>query len=382
MDIVRPDMTATMIRHGPEGATVSRDGGPAAGISVVMVSYRTGPVLYAAIEAVLARDREQAGVVELILVDNGNPPEVVGELRRRTETEPRLKLVSGHGNVGFARGCNIGARRARGRYLLLLNPDCCLAPGAIPTLLAEAVALGSDWLLGCRVVDPDGRDQRGSRRALLTPYTALVEAFRLDRLAPWLLRRYRLNHHDRPLPRGTGRVPAVSGACMMLPAATFQAVGGLDEDYFLHVDDLDLCLRLHRTGIPVYFVPHVEAVHHAGSSRAGPVKVEWYKALSFLHYFGKQFRGLRHLPLLVPLGAGILARFGIGALQSLLRSAWRRLAATGPAAVALGAPQESGRSARARSEGARKEGIRAGEHTADRDYASPDSTASRSRYSP
>ena len=62
--------------------------------------------------------------------------------------EPRLTIVSGHGNVGFARGCNIGARRARGRYLLLLNPDCCLASGAIPALLAEAEALGNNWMLG------------------------------------------------------------------------------------------------------------------------------------------------------------------------------------------------------------------------------------------
>ena len=374
-----PDMTATMMPNGPEGAAVSCDGGPAAGISVVMVSYRTGPVLYAAIEAVLARSREQAGVVELILIDNGNPPDVVSELRRRTEMEPRLTIVSGHGNVGFARGCNIGARRARGRYLLLLNPDCCLAPGAIPALLAEAEALGNNWMLGCRVVGPDGRDQRGSRRALLTPYTALVEAFRLDRLAPWLLRRHRLNHHDRPLPRGTGRVPAVSGACMMLPATTFHVVGGMDEGYFLHVDDLDLCLRLHRAGIPVYFVPHVEAVHHAGSSRADPVMVEWHKARGFLYYFRKQFHGLRYLPLLVPLGAGILARFGVGALQSLLRSAWRRLAVAGPAA--LDPPRGNGKPARARPEGAR-EAAQAGESAVRRDYASPDPSANRSRYSP
>ena len=60
--------------------------------------------------------------LELIVVDNGNPPAVSGELARRAEEEARLTLVSGHGNVGFARGCNIGARRATGSYLLLLNP--------------------------------------------------------------------------------------------------------------------------------------------------------------------------------------------------------------------------------------------------------------------
>ena len=287
-----------------------------------MVSYRTGSVLFPAIEAVLAPDQE--GVVDLILVDNGNPPETASDLARRAEAEPRLVVVGGHGNVGFARGCNHGARRARGRYLLLLNPDCRLGRGAVPALLAEAARLGDHWMLGCRVLNPDGSDQRGSRRALLTPRTALVETFRLDRLAPQRLRRHRLNHHDRPLPARTARVPAVSGACMMLPAATFRAVGGLDEGYFLHVDDLDLCLRLHRAGVPIYFTPHVEAVHHAGSSQASPTWVEWQKTRGFLRYFVKHFRTSPSFLLLAPLiAAGALTRFGIKAARSLLSSSSR-----------------------------------------------------------
>ena len=312
-----PDRAETIER----GGLVAGDLG--AGVSVVMVSFWTGPVLGAAMESVLAADQE--GVVELILVDNGNPPEVAAQLERRAAADPRLILVSGHGNVGFARGCNIGASRARGRYLLLLNPDCRLAPGAIPALLAEQESLGDHWMLGCRVLNLDASDQRGSRRALLTPWTALVEAFRLDRLAPKRLRRHRLNYHQGPLPDRTVRVPVVSGACMMLPLATFRAVGGLDEGYFLHVDDLDLCLRLHRRGIAVYFAPRVEAVHHAGSSRMDPIRIEWHKTRGFLHYFRVHYRGLRWIPVTVPLGAGVLTRFGIKVIGCLLWSAWRRL---------------------------------------------------------
>ena len=100
---------------------------PPGEVTVVMVSYRTGPVLAQAIDAVLAPD--QTGVGELILVDNGNPPEVASALAHRGDADPRLRLISGHGNVGYARGCNLGAREARGRYLLLLNPDCCLGGG-------------------------------------------------------------------------------------------------------------------------------------------------------------------------------------------------------------------------------------------------------------
>ena len=310
-----------------QSAPVQRDG-PEAGVSVVMVSYWTGAVLSEAIESVLAPDQE--GLAELVLVDNGNPSEVTAQLARWAVADPRLVLIGGHGNVGFARGCNMGARRARSRYLLLLNPDCRLAPGAIPALLAEAGSLGEDWMLGCRVLNPDGSDQRGSRRALLTPGTALVETLRLDRLAPALFRRHRLNHHESRLPEGTVRIPAVNGACMMLPVATFQAVGGMDEGYFLHVDDLDLCLRLHRSAIPVHFAPHVQAVHHASSSRVGPIRIEWYKTRGFLRYFRMHYRGLRWIPVTAPLSAAVMTRFAIKVIRCLLRSTWRRVVPRGP----------------------------------------------------
>lgn len=309
-----------MRRSGPEpagkDAAACRAGGPVDGVGAVMVSYRTGPVLWTAIDTVLAPD--QAGVAELVLIDNGNPPDVVTALARRAETEPRLTFVTGHGNVGFARAANMGARLVRSRYLMLLNPDCRLGAGAVPALLAEAAALDGDWLLGCRMLDPDGRDQRGSRRALLTPHTALFETFHLDRLWPRRFRRHHFNHHDRPLPDGTTRVPAISGACMLLPAATFRAVGGLDEGYFLHVEDLDLCLRLGRAGVPVYFVPHVQAIHQRGSSAASPIRVEWHKTRGFLRYFRLHYRHPALLPMVAAIGAGALARFALKALRSLL----------------------------------------------------------------
>ena len=324
----QPSAMHTMRRNEPNRTAESQPVGPAAGVSVVMVSYWTGSVLTAVIESVLAPDQE--GVIELVLVDNGNPPEVTAQLARWAAADPRLVLLSGHDNVGFARGCNIGIRRARGRHLLLLNPDCRLAPGAVPSLLAEAESLGDQWMLGCRVLNPDGSDQRGSRRALLTPCTALVEVFRLDRLAPKLFRRHRLNRHESPLPESTSRVPVINGACMMLPAATFHAVGGMDEGYFLHVDDLDLCLRLHRDAIPVYFAPCVEAVHYAGSSRIGPIRIEWHKTRGFLRYFRVHYRGLGWMPLIAPLSAGILTRFGIKVIRWLLHSAWKRLVSREP----------------------------------------------------
>ncbi|MDD9992037.1 MAG: glycosyltransferase, partial [Rhodospirillales bacterium] len=136
-----------------------------------------------------------------------------------------------------------------------------------------------------------------------------------------LFRHHRLSRDETALPEGTARVPAVSGACMMLPAAIYRAIGGMDEGYFLHVEDLDLCLRLHRAGIPTYFVPHVEAVHHASTSRAHPLLIEWHKVRGLLRYFGLHYGRLRWLPVLALLATAIFGRLGLRAAKSLWRPA-------------------------------------------------------------
>lgn len=292
------------------------------GVSIVMVSFYTGPVLFTAIDAALERD--QKGVVEVVLVNNGNPIEVNKSLEDRAEKEPRLRLISGQGNVGFARGCNIGARQAVGRWLLMLNPDCVMPSGAIRDLLREATMLGDHWMLGCRVVDPDGLEQRGSRRTLLTPLTALVEVLRLDFLLPSVFRGHRLNHHDDPLPEKTAQIPAISGAFMMLPAQTFHAQGGFDEGYFFHVEDLDLFFRLSRARVPIYYVPQVKVTHYRSSSQVDPIFVEWHKTRGFLRYFWIHFRSPQYSLVLGPLSVGIFVRFGVKVIQLLLIAIWQK----------------------------------------------------------
>ncbi len=280
------------------------------GVSVVMVSYRTGPVLFDAIDAVLG----QADLAELIVADNGNPPAVLAELGRRAERDPRLRIISGHGNVGFAAGCNLAARAAGGTWLLLLNPDCLLPPDGLSRLIAEAASRPRPWLMGPRLANPDGSEQRGSRRELLTPWTALVEVLRLDRLAPLK----RLNRHRSAITLETAPVPAISGACMFLPLADYRAIGGMDEGYFLHVEDLDFCYRFRQAGGEIYHVPSVSVTHLLSTSQASPWRVEWSKAKGFIRYFRTHFRPTSSPVLLALVEAGILARFAVrGTLRSL-----------------------------------------------------------------
>jgi GT2 family glycosyltransferase len=98
---------------------------PLDGVSVISVAYMTGPTLFEHIESVLAEPLAS----ELILIDNGSLPEDARRLRAIADGEPRMRLYQWHGNVGFARACNMGAETARGRALLFLNPTPCFGRG-------------------------------------------------------------------------------------------------------------------------------------------------------------------------------------------------------------------------------------------------------------
>jgi N-acetylglucosaminyl-diphospho-decaprenol L-rhamnosyltransferase len=257
-------------------------------VSIVMVSFHTGPVLDEAIDTVLAQDVD----LELIIVDNGNPEEVTAALKNRTLADSRIEVLTGHGNVGYAAGCNLGAKEASGKYLLLLNPDCVLQHGALSSLIQLAEGAAHPWVAGCRIVNPDGTDQRGSRRELPTPWLTLVEVLRLDRMAPNHPYFRRLNQHNLPLPEVVSAVPAVSGACMLTPLDDYRTIGGMDERYYLHVEDLDLCFFIAKAGGTVLFVPQVSVVHHKSTSDASATRIEWHKARGFTQYFRKNFTGL------------------------------------------------------------------------------------------
>lgn len=242
--------------------------------SVVIVSYHTGPVLFDTIARALA----QESLAEVIVVDNGNPPEALARLKSAAESEPQLKVISGHGNIGFARGCNLGAKQSTGDFLLLLNPDSLLPPGALKQTISALETHPNATLAGCQLINPDGTPQRGSRRQLLTPRT-MLESLGLARF----------NLHKNDIPSETISVPAISGAFMCIRRRDYEKLGGMDEDYFLHVEDLDLCYRIHQAGGEVIFVPQVVVTHLLSTSDAPSSFVERCKARSFVTYFRKHF---------------------------------------------------------------------------------------------
>jgi len=276
-------MGGTGLANAPDGPPIRPR------VSAVIVSFHTGPCLWASLGAAL----DDPDINEVIVVDNGNPQDVTEGLRELAASRSKLKLETGHGNVGFARGCNLGAQASSGDLLLFLNPDLALRPRAVSRLLrayAHRSARGP-IIVGGRLLAPSGAEQRGSRRDIITPWSAFVSFSglgALEKLHPAL----REPHRNRdPLPVGPQRVGSVSGAMLLVSKADYADLEGFDEGYFLHVEDLDLCRRAWAAGGEVIFTPDAEGVHIGCTSKASRLFVERYKAQGFSRYFERFAEG-------------------------------------------------------------------------------------------
>jgi GT2 family glycosyltransferase len=255
-------------------------------VSVVMVVYMTGEALEESAACVL-RD---GAVDEFVIVDNGSTGQEAAALAAIAARDPRVKLVSGQGNVGFARGANLGARTATGEVLVFLNPDAFLQPGCVTALSREIVGRPVPCIVGGRVLNADRTEQRGARRGDITPMSALVSMSGLAQKAS-VLRRYEVHWEGESLPDHAAPVPTISGACFCMRREDFEAVGGFDEKYFLHVEDVDLCWRVRRQGGTVLFHPNAEVVHLGHTSQVSPLRVEFHKGVGLARYFRKRAEG-------------------------------------------------------------------------------------------
>jgi len=289
-------------------------------VSILIVNYNAGDWLARSVEPLLAPETSRP---EIIIVDNGssddsleqlaaktqdphpNPPPQAGEGQKPPspeagnespppsqaavgqqpppseggeESPPPPLAGEGRGggsgisidragrNLGFAAGINRAAGQATREFLLLLNPDCRIDPAALGRLIAELDEHPEAALVSGKVVGVDGREQRGSRRKLPTP--ALI----MHEMLPFSSNGIDLTH--TPPPNRALAVEAISGACMLIRAEVFHVLGGLDESYPMHFEDLDLFRRLLDAGHAIRWVPEVEIVHAGGqSSRSRPAGV-------------------------------------------------------------------------------------------------------------
>jgi N-acetylglucosaminyl-diphospho-decaprenol L-rhamnosyltransferase len=251
-------------------------------VCAIIVSYRTGPALSACLAALIG-----AAPDEVIIVDNGNDAPEVQTLDAFAVAQPNARVLRGQGNVGFARACNLAALQANRDVLAFINPDVILEPDALARLTAALKAAPPPAIIGGDLRDRAGRPERGARRERLTLWRAFVSFSGLSRLEGVIPAFRDFNRERDPMPARPEPVSAVSGALMAMRRADFETLGGFDEGYFLHVEDVDLCRRAQDLGWRVLFAPGPHGVHLRSTSMAPPTVIARHKARSFARYFRK-----------------------------------------------------------------------------------------------
>lgn len=249
-------------------------------VSAIVVTYKTGPRLRECLYA-LASDPE---VDEVIIVDNGNSERTQRFLDRFAATRENILLDRTGENLGFGRAANRGARQASCPLLLFVNPDAVLRRGSVGKMRNAIEGQPSPVIIGGRLFNLDGSEQRGPRRRELTLSRAFGTFTGLSRLPG--VEDVHLDHGsapEEPVP-----MDVISGALFMADRDGFiERLGGFDEGYFLHVEDIDLCRRAGDAGGSVIYCHDAAALHYGSTSRVGRTFVELHKARGMARYFQK-----------------------------------------------------------------------------------------------
>jgi GT2 family glycosyltransferase len=297
-------------------------------VDAIVVNFNAGEALLRCLRSVFAQDLP----VRLTVVDNASTDGSADRAAAEFAGRPGFALLCNPDNPGFATAVNqaiaLPDPRPPADYLLILNPDCELTPGALAALCRALEADPAAGLAGPLVMDAAGHAQRGTLRRFPDPWKSFVTFSGLWRLgARWP--RFRGVEVEGALPEEVTRAEAVSGACMLVRRPAFLAAGCMDARYGLHCEDLDLMYRLRQGGLHCLYVPQARAVHQQGlSSRSRPLWVHWQKhrgmQLFFRKFQARRYGGPLGRALRWAVIAGIWARFALTLPLVLLRNLLQR----------------------------------------------------------
>lgn len=224
--------------------------------AVCIINYNTRDLLRACLQSVLAESP-----TEIIVVDNASSD---GSADMVMVEFPTVKLICLEKNIGYGAASNLAVERCYADYILLLNSDTVVKPGALRALSRYLEVHKLAAVIGPRISNPDGTPQTSCFH-FPTPLHILLYLSGLYRWIPRipLLKERTLQAHAKDPARV---VPWVLGAALAFRRLTFELVGGFDRLFFMYFEEVDLCQRLARKGQQVHFVPEAEVIHVRGAS--------------------------------------------------------------------------------------------------------------------
>lgn len=259
-----------------------REGKATPTLSVIIVNWNTRDLLLQCLRGIYAADVTDPRLdIEVIVVDNASTDDSVQAVRQQFS---QIHIIENTENVGFARANNQAIARSHAPYILLLNSDTEVLPGALHRLTEYMKANPDVGAVGPKILNPDRTLQTSCFR-FPTVAREFWYLLHLDRIWPFVQYQMERWEQDRPRP-----VNVLLGACLLLRRDALDDAGLLDENFFMYSEEVDLCYRLHQKGWKLCWVPDAEIVHYGGQSTT-KVAPEMFLQLyrSKVKYFYKHY---------------------------------------------------------------------------------------------
>jgi len=268
-------------------------------LSIIILSYNTKELTRRCIESLVQQYKEELenGEIEIIVVDNGSkdgtieilksirlaqdPEFIEGQVQNdkrdsgsSTRMTRKITIIQNEKNLGFAKGCNIGSKKSKGKYILFLNSDTETLDRGFLKMTEFLDANSTIGILGGKLLNPDSSPQPSAGKF----YTLFNLFLMLTGMEVFL--------GIRKSPNTISKVDWVSGGCMMVKKSLFEKLSGFDENFFMYIEDMEMCFRANKLGSATYFYPDVKVLHkELGSSSRSFAIINIYKGI--LHFYAK-----------------------------------------------------------------------------------------------
>lgn len=254
-------------------------------LSIVIVNWNTKDLLRGCLRSIY----EETGNIQfkVFVVDNASRD---GSCKMVKEEFPQIRLIENPENVGFARASNQAIEQAKGKYILLLNPDTIVLENALEKMVRFMKRYPKIGAIGCKILDQN-KNIEFSCRSFPTLSTIFFQSTLLSRILPRnkIIGKYLLSYWGHNDIRD---VDWVTGACLMFRKEVIKKVGLFDENMFMYGEDVDWCYRIKKAGYRVCYFPQSQIIHYKGGSSRGWSKkafVETHRSLYkfFLKHYGR-----------------------------------------------------------------------------------------------
>jgi GT2 family glycosyltransferase len=274
------------------------------------VSYKSLSFLKECLDSISSNPPELK--YQVIVVDNASRDGTVESVKK---DHPEVTLIENERNIGFAAANNIAIERSDSKYIILMNSDCRVFKKSMSKLTAFMEKNLRVGIAGPKIINTDGTIQLSCRRFPsafdAAAHTVLTNIFPRNPFS----RKYKLAdiEKDRAF-----KVDWVSGSCMIIRRKALKETGLLDENYFMYVEDLDICYRMWQKGWKVFYCPQAEIMHHIGGSSGGrKIRSSFRMQRSVFYFFWKNYKKSWKI-ILVPLLMMLLGlRFFLAVIKSI-----------------------------------------------------------------